>query len=57
MMVGEGDTRWIEGSEDTAGRLEDAGADVTLDILPGQGHVLFVAQDALVRWMEGRQTP
>ena len=57
MMVGEGDTRWIEGSKDTAGRLEDAGADVTLDILPAQGHVLIVAQDALVRWMEGRQTP
>ena len=54
MMVGEGDARWIAGSEATAERLEDAGAEVTLDILPGQGHVLVVAQDALVRWMEGR---
>ncbi len=54
MMVGEGDARWIAGSEATAERLEDAGAEVTLDILQGQGHVLVVAQDALVRWMEGR---
>lgn len=54
MMVGEGDARWIAGSEATAERLEDAGAQVTFDILPGQGHVLIVAQDALVRWMEGR---
>ena len=57
MMVGEGDARWVEGSEDTAGRLQDAGAEVTLDILPGQGHVLIVAQDALVQWMERRQAP
>ena len=54
MMVGEGDARWVEGSETTAERLEDAGADVTLDILPGQGHVLIVGQDALVQWMERR---
>lgn len=57
MMVGEGDTRWIDGSEDTAERLQDAGAEVTLQILPGQGHVLIVAQDELVQWMEGRQAP
>lgn len=54
MMVGEGDARWVEGSEATAERLEDAGAEVTLDILPGQGHVLIVGQDALVQWMERR---
>ena len=57
MMVGEGDARWVEGSETTAERLRDAGAEVTLEILAGQGHVLIVAQDALVRWMEGRRTP
>ena len=57
MMVGEGDTRWVDGSESTAERLRDAGADVTLDILPGQGHVLVVAQDLLVQWMERRQAP
>lgn len=57
MMVGEGDTRWVDGSESTAERLRDAGADVTLDILPGQGHVLIVAQAELVQWMERRRTP
>lgn len=57
LMVGEGDARWVEGSETTAERLRDAGADVRLDILPGQGHVLIVAQDALVLWMEGRRAP
>lgn len=54
MMVGEGDARWVEGSETTAERLRDAGAEVTLDVLAGQGHVLIVAQDALVEWMERR---
>ena len=57
MMVGEGDTRWVEGSEDTTARLQNAGAEVTLDVLVGQGHVLVVEQDALVRWMERRQGP
>lgn len=57
MMVGEGDTRWVDGSESTAERLRDAGADVTLEILPGQGHVLIVPQAELVQWMERRQTP
>ena len=56
MMVGEGDTRWVEGSEDTTARLQNAGAEVTLDVLTGQGHVLVVAQEALVRWMERRRT-
>ena len=54
MMVGEGDASWISGSESTAERLEDVGVEVTLEILQGQGHVLIVAQDALVGWMEGR---
>ncbi len=57
MMVGEGDARWVDGSEDTAERLRDAGADVTLEILPGQGHVLIVGQAELVQWMERRRTP
>ena len=54
MMVGENDANWVAGSEATARRLEEAGARVTLDIVPGQGHVLSVAQDALVTWMEAR---
>lgn len=54
LMVGENDPGWVAGSETTAERLEAAGAKVTLDIIPGQGHVLIVAQDALVTWMDER---
>lgn len=54
LMVGEDDPGWVTGSETTARRLEEAGANVTLDIVPGQGHVLIVAQDALVTWMNER---
>ncbi len=54
LMVGENDPGWVAGSETTAERLEEVGAKVTLDIVPGQGHVLVVAQDALVTWMEER---
>ncbi len=54
LMVGENDPGWVTGSEATAERLEEAGAKVTLDIVPGQGHVLIVAQDALVTWMNER---
>lgn len=54
LMVGENDGGWVSGSESTARRLETAGAAVTLDIVAGQGHVLIVAQDALVEWIQGR---
>ena len=54
MMVGEGDTGWVARSEATAEQLEAAGVEVTHEVLSGQGHVLSVSQDALVRWIEGR---
>ncbi len=54
MMVGEGDTNWVSRSEATAEQLEAAGVEVTHEVLPGQGHVLRVSQDELVRWIEGR---
>ena len=54
MMVGEDDANWVTRSQATAERLEEAGAEVTHEILPGQGHVLIVSQDALVGWIEGR---
>ena len=54
MMVGEGDTNWVARSEATAEQLEAAGVEATHEVLPGQGHVLAVSQDALVRWIEGR---
>ena len=55
MMVGEDDANWVTRSEATAERLDAAGAEVTHEILPGQGHVLIVPQDALTGWIEGRR--
>ncbi len=54
MMVGAEDGNWVDGSQATAERLDAAGADVTHEVLPNQGHVLIVPQDALVAWIEGR---
>jgi len=54
MMVGEGDANWVARSESTAEQLEGAGVEVVHEVLPGQGHVLRVSQDALVGWIEGR---
>ncbi|MDE2803920.1 MAG: alpha/beta hydrolase-fold protein [Gemmatimonadota bacterium] len=54
MMVGEEDGNWVDRSQATADLLEVAGADVTHEVLPAQGHVLIVPQDALVTWIEGR---
>jgi hypothetical protein len=52
LMVGEHDARWVSGSQSTAELLRAAGANVTLDVIPGQGHVLRVPQRELVRWLE-----
>lgn len=54
MMVGEGDANWVGRSEATAQKLEAAGVEVTHEVVRGQGHVLRVDQDVLVRWIEGR---
>ena len=52
LLVGEHDGRWVAGSEATAERLRAAGADVTLRVLAGQGHVLGIAEAELLRWIE-----
>ena len=52
LLVGEHDGRWIAGSEATAERLRAAGADVTLQVLAGQGHVLGIGEVELLRWIE-----
>ncbi len=54
MMVGEHDGNWVDRSQATADQLEAAGAEVEHEVLPSQGHVLIVAQDALMTWIEGR---
>lgn len=40
MFVGGNDEPWIEGSERALGVLEGNGADVTYEVLPGEGHLL-----------------
>lgn len=52
LLVGELDGRWVSGSESTARRLQQAGALVELEIVPGQGHVLRVPQVELADWIE-----
>ena len=52
LMVGAHDGRWVAGSESTADRLRAAGAEVELNVIPGQGHVLHVPEPMLVRWLE-----
>ncbi|NIS20497.1 MAG: hypothetical protein GWN89_11320, partial [Thermoplasmata archaeon] len=53
MMVGEADAGWVDATQSTAAALEAAGAQVTVDILNEQGHVLIVNQDELMAWIEG----
>jgi predicted esterase len=40
MFVGEHDTTWIAGMEATAESLTDLGGTVSLEIVPGEGHVI-----------------
>lgn len=54
LLVGENDTQWVSDSEATLAALEGAGVPATLEILPGQDHVLTVPQADLVEWIEGR---
>lgn len=52
LMVGEFDTGWLASTESTRSLLEAQGAVVTLDVLPGQGHVLTVPQSQLMDWID-----
>lgn len=40
LFAGSTDTAWVDAAEDTAERLEDLGANVTLQVVPGAGHLL-----------------
>lgn len=51
--VGEKDeAAWVEGSREMQRRLAAAGGACTLEVLPGQGHVLEVDAGAMFDWME-----
>lgn len=52
LMVGETDTGWRTAADDTKMALEAAGVPTLLDVLPGQGHVLFVPQATLMDWVD-----
>lgn len=52
LMVGEKDAGWKELSESTHAALKDAGADSTLEVLPGQEHVLKIEPKKLFEWMQ-----
>ena len=52
LMVGESDTGWRKPVADTKLILDAAGVTTQLDVLPGQGHVLFVSQSELMDWVD-----
>lgn len=52
LLVGELDDGWVEASQRTAAALEAAGADVTLDIVPAQEHVLLLSSTELMDWID-----
>lgn len=40
MFVGQNDSEWVTAMRNTQERLDDAGGDVTLEIVPGAGHII-----------------
>lgn len=52
LMVGELDAPWVAGAEETASVLRDAGVEVTLTVLPGQGHVLTVSPEVMMDFID-----
>lgn len=47
MFVGETDTSWVTPMEETLQQLTDLGGDVTLEIMPGEGHVIRGLSDGV----------
>ena len=54
LMVGELDTPWVELANSTLAALQGAGVPATLEVVPGQDHVLTLPQQDLVDWIEAR---
>lgn len=52
LLVGEFDQAWADAAQATADALSEAGADVTLEVLPEQGHVLLVSPLVLMNWID-----
>ena len=53
LMVGELDDDWRQRTESTREKLESAGAQVVVEVLDGQDHVLLVSQPRLMDWVDG----
>lgn len=47
MFVGETDTGWVEPMQETADALDELGGDVTLEIVPGEGHIIGELRDGI----------
>lgn len=45
LFVGGDDAGWLAGSQDTVARLEAAGGDATLEVIPGEGHIIGALRD------------
>ncbi len=53
LLVGEQDTQWRDLAIDTKDKLESQGVEVTVEVLPGKGHVMNIDQDRLMDWIDG----
>ena len=53
LMVGELDADWRQRTESTREKLESAGAQVVVEVLDEQDHVLLVSQPRLMDWVDG----
>ncbi len=53
LMVGELDTTWRERTDATSEKLESVGAQVVVEVLEGQAHVLEISQPRLMDWVDG----
>ena len=52
LLVGEQDTQWRDLASDTKDKLESQGVEVTVEVLPGQGHVMNIDQARLMDWID-----
>lgn len=55
MFVGEQDTIWLSAMQETETTLKAVGGNVSLNVLPGEGHILeSVTGEMLYEWMESQ---
>ena len=52
LLVGGLDDGWLEESQSTKDLLDAAGADATLEVLEGQGHILSLNMETVMDWID-----